>query len=425
MKNQQIRLVVILGVIAIISIISVQVYWLRKAYDIKERQFNETIHTALQQVAEKMANVNDGELANEDIVNQISSDYFVVDMSDVIDANTLEYYLSNEFKKFQIELDFEYAIYDCSSDKMVYGNYVSIENNKDREEPTQNLPTYDEFTYYFGVYFPTKASFVVNNLRLSIFFSFILVIALVFFAYAMYVILQQKRLSELQTDFINNMTHEFKTPISSISLSSEAMLKNPQIQAETRMFNYVKIIKEQAERLNTQVEKVLQIAQLQNNDMSLNLETVDLKIMVEGVLRTVGVNFEKMGGSIHLETPLETALIQADKLHTTNILFNLLDNSLKYNDKTPEVKLTLKKSKSNFILSIEDNGIGIDPKYLKQLFSKFFRVPTGNVHNVKGFGLGLYYVKQVMDTHLWKIGIKSEVSKGTIVELIIPIHTQN
>lgn len=412
MKNNQIRFVVILGVIAILGIVSVQVYWLRKAYDIKERQFNETIHTALQNVAKNLANVNDGNLANENIISQLSSDYFVVNINDVIDANTLEYYLTNEFEKFQINLDFEYAIYDCGSNQMVYGNYVKVEE-KGSEEPTTDLPTYDEFTYYFGVYLPTKSNFVINNLRLSIVFSLILLLAVIFFAYAIYVILQQKRLSELQTDFINNMTHEFKTPISSIALSSSAMLKNDAIKGDARLNNYTNIIKDQAERLNVQVEKVLQIAQLQSNDLELHKEKLNLIELIHSVVRSAKINYEKKGGSLTFHTSLTACFLEADKVHLTNILYNLLDNSLKYNDKDPKVLIHLEQRNNKIVLNIEDNGIGIEEKYLKQVFDKFYRVPTGNVHNVKGFGLGLYYVKQVVEEHHWKIGIKSEVLKGT------------
>jgi two-component system phosphate regulon sensor histidine kinase PhoR len=413
-KNAQIRLVVVLGVFAILGIISVQVYWLRKAYDIKERQFNETIHTALQHVAENLASSNGGNLSNEDIVNQLSSDYFVVNINDVIDANTLEYYLKNEFEKFQINLDFEYAIYDCKSDKMVYGNYVKIEEKNNHKE-TVNLPTYNEFNYYFGVYLPTKSNFVINNLRLSIVFSLILLLAVVFFAYAIYVILQQKRLSELQTDFINNMTHEFKTPISSIALSSEAMMKNELVKNDPRLSNYTRIVKEQAERLNLQVEKVLQIAQLQTNELDLYLETLNLQELIEGVIRSTNVNYEKLGGKITFENKVGLLTVNADKMHLTNILHNLLDNSLKYNENVPEVTMILTKKEEKIQLEIKDNGIGIEEKYLKQVFDKFYRIPTGNVHNVKGFGLGLYYVKQVIKKHKWKINIKSELAKGTEV----------
>jgi two-component system phosphate regulon sensor histidine kinase PhoR len=417
-KNSQIRLVVILGVIAILGIISVQVYWLRKAYDIKERQFTETIHIALQGVAENLAKSNGGNLSNEDIVNQISSDYFIVNINDVIDANTLEYYLRNEFQKFQINLDFEYAIYDCGSDKMVYGNYVKIEDRYS-QEPTKSLPTYDEFNYYFGLYLPTKSSFVINNLRLSIVFSLILLLAVVFFAYAIYVILQQKRLSELQTDFINNMTHEFKTPISSISLSADAMMKNDSVKTDLRLSNYSRIIKEQAERLNLQVEKVLQIAKLHSNELDLNLELINLNELIESVLRSAKVNYEKLGGHITFVNEVGVLDINADRMHLTNILYNLLDNSLKYNEGKPEVQLTLFKIGNRNCLSIEDNGIGMETKFLKQIFDKFYRIPTGNVHNVKGFGLGLYYVKQVIEKHGWKLGIKSEITKGTEVSITL------
>ena len=418
MKNAQIRLVVILGVIAILGIVSVQVYWLRKAYDIKERQFNETIHTALQHVAENLASSNEGNLSNENIINQLSSDYFVVNINDVIDANTLEYYLRNEFQKFQINLDFEYAIYDCKSDQMVYGNYVKVED-RDAHKPTKDLPTYDEFNYYFGVYLPTKSNFVINNLRLSIVFSLILLLAVVFFAYAIYIILQQKRLSELQTDFINNMTHEFKTPISSIALSSEAMMKNELVKNDPRLSNYTRIVKEQAERLNVQVEKVLQIAQLQTNELEFNLENLNLHELIEGVIRSTSVNYEKLAGKITFENKLGRFEVKADKMHLTNILYNLLDNSLKYNENVPEVHIVLSKDQGKVQLKIRDNGIGIEEKYLKQVFDKFYRIPTGNVHNVKGFGLGLYYVKQVINEHKWKIGMKSDLGKGTqvIIEL--------
>lgn len=419
MKNSQIRLVLVLGIVAIMGIISVQVYWLRKAFDVKERQFNETIHIALQNVAENVSTHYDGSLSNEDVVVQVSSDYFVVNINDVIDANVLEYYLSNEFRKLQIDLDFEYAIYDCGTGQMVYGKYVSFETGKSVERVSTRLPNYDEYFYYFGVKFPTKASYVLSNIRLSLFFSVILGLAVAFFGYAMYVILNQKRLSELQTDFINNMTHEFKTPIASISLSAEVLTKNEKIKDDGRLLNYVKIIREQTERLNNQVENVLQIAKVQQNQLELSKEKLDLCSLLEKVRRSALVSYEKNGGTIELVCLDSGIEIDADKHHLTNILFNVLDNSLKYNVNVPNSKIELKKVGRKIALSIEDNGIGIDKKHLKHIFERFYRVPTGNVHDVKGFGLGLFYVKKIVDLHGWKIKIISEPNKGTktIIEI--------
>ena len=268
MNFNKIQLVIIFGIISIIGIISVQVYWLKKTYELKEQQFNETIITALHNVVEKMSPES---VSNENIITQLSSDYFVVNVNDHINANVLDYYLQNEFQKLQINLDFEYGIYDCGSDQMMYGCYVNLENDA-KIEPSSNLETYNEFIYYFGVKFPTKSSYVISNMRLSIFFSLVLFLAIIFFGYALYIILQQKRRSELQTDFINNMTHEFKTPIASIGLASEVLLKNDFIKKDKRLFSFTKIIKEQNQRLNLQVEKVLQLAKNKGDFLELKLE---------------------------------------------------------------------------------------------------------------------------------------------------------
>lgn len=416
MNQRSIRLVVLLGIIAIVGIISIQVYWLSTAYNLKERQFNETIHIALLNVAENMATLNNGSLANEDVVNQLSNDYFVVNVNDIIDANVLEYYLTNEFEKLQIDLDFEYAIYDCASDNMLYGSYISLDDNK-KIEPSTDLPTYDEFIYYFGVKFPTKAQFVIANLRLGLVFTGILLVALAFFGYAIYVILAQKRISELQTDFINNMTHEFKTPISSIGLSADVLLKNEHFVGNERLTNYATIIKEQTDRLNNQVEKVLQIAKIQQNELLLNKEKLNVVDLIESVRRSAVLNYEKKGGNIQFNSNVPELEIEADKLHFTNIIFNILDNSLKYNTNKPEAIINLQQLKKHIVLTISDNGIGIEKQHLALVFDRFYRVPTGDLHNVKGFGLGMFYVKNIVEQHQWKISIDSEIGVGTTIKI--------
>lgn len=417
MKFSKIRLVLIFGIISIVGIISVQVYWLQKNYELKEQQFDETIFMALHNVVEKMSPES---ISNENIINQLSSDYFVVNVNVVIDANVLEYYLTNELNKLQLNLDFEYGIYDCKNNKMMYGCYVN--NNEDtKTSPSSNLATYDEFIYYFGVKFPTKSSYVLSNMRLSIFFSLILFISIIIFGYALYVIFQQKRRSELQTDFINNMTHEFKTPISSIGLASDVLLKNNFIKEDKRLYNFTKIIKEQNDRLNLQVEKVLQLAKDQNNMLELKKEKIDLFELVENVVRSSNLNYEKKNGKIYCNCTTKNVFINADKLHLTNILHNILDNSLKYCKVVPIVNIDISLNDNIVILQIKDNGIGINKKYLSQIFDKFFRVPTGNVHTVKGFGLGLFYVKQVIDQHDWKLNIDSQENEGTLITIKIKI----
>ena len=415
MNFKQTHYVIILGIISIIAIIAVQMYWLTRSFHLKEQQFNETIHTALINVVQKMSPES---INNEDIVNQLSTDYFVVNVNDAIDANVLEYYLINEFNKLQLHLDFEYAIYDCKSDKMMYGSYIS-KNKNDKIEPSHNLATYNEFIYYFGVKFPTKSNYVLQNMRLSMIFSVILFLAILFFGYALYFILQQQRRSQLQTDFINNMTHEFKTPITSITLAADVLSKSESIIENKRLLNYSHIIKEQSERLNLQVEKVLQLAKDQNSLLELHIENIDFVLLVENTVRSCIPNFEKHNGKIEFMCTEKNIFIQADKLHLTNILHNLIDNAIKYCEKEPNVTIDLRKLDKFVHLTIKDNGIGISKKHLQHIFDKFYRVPTGNVHNVKGFGLGLFYVKKVIDQHKWKMNIQSEENICTEITIIL------
>ncbi|RME00940.1 MAG: sensor histidine kinase, partial [Bacteroidetes bacterium] len=215
MKNSIIIRVVILGAFAIMGIIAIQVYLLKNTWDAAEKEFNENVTIALMNVAKEFEKLG-GTLPAYDLVKQVSSNYFVVDINNVIDANNLEYFLRREFERVGIRSDFEYGIYNCDTRKMAYGKYISYNESEKGEalHPKEQLPVYDKFLYYFGVRFPNRTTQVLSAMRLSIVFSVILLFTILFFLYSMFIILRQKRLSEMQKDFINNMTHEFKTPIS-------------------------------------------------------------------------------------------------------------------------------------------------------------------------------------------------------------------
>lgn len=417
MKNSTIRVVVILGIFAIAGIIVVQAYWLLRAWDLKEKQLDQSIQIVLKNVAEELA-TRKGSKPPINAVKQISSDYYLVNLNDEIDANWLEYYLKTEFNELKLSLDFEYGIYDCDTDEMMYGNYIKSENEGEKIKRSKNLPKYSKLPYYFSIHFPTRTTYLVSSVQLWIIFSIILFIAVIFFSYSLLLILQQKRLSELQKDFINNMTHEFKTPISTIKIATDVLGKNAEINANARLKQYVKTIGEQNERLNGQVEKVLEIARIEKNGIKLQKEKLSLHDIIQQVVSSV--NVQKNGEDrIVLELAAKNSLVNADKVHLTNILYNLLDNAAKYCQTEPHIVIRTTDQAKGICLSITDNGIGIEPKYQKQIFNKFFRVPTGNLHNVKGFGLGLFYVKEICGTHGWKIKVQSEVNKGSTFSIYI------
>jgi len=305
---------------------------------------------------------------------------------------------------------------------MMYGNYCSF-NPGSQADLTKlgNLPKDDKFTYYFSVKFPNRSGYLLGKMQLSIFFSAILLIVLLFFAYSMYIMLRQKRLSELQKDFINNMTHEFKTPISTIKISADVFLNAPEVQGNHRLIRYANIVREQNKRLNSQVEKVLQLARIEQGNFELKMEQFSVPEALSAIVNSTAVQVEKQGGTLKSDIQLNGLTIEADRLHFTNILHNLLDNAIKYCCERPEIKLLAYASEREITIKIEDKGVGISKEHLGRVFSKFYRVPTGNVHKVKGFGLGLYYVKSICDAQGWQLTIDSAPGAGTSVYLQIPV----
>jgi two-component system phosphate regulon sensor histidine kinase PhoR len=414
MKRNQIRFIVLLGTLSILGIILIQIYFLSNIWGIKEREFNQTVNIALRSVAERLSDYNQTMLPHGNPVKQMSSHYFVVSVNDVIDTNVLEYFLQTEFEKHNIVLDYEYAIYNCDTDQMEFGKLIKKGETPKPIVFSSDLPHYDVCVYCFGVNFPSKKDYIIGDMTAWMVVSVILLLAIVFFGYAMFVILKQKRLSELQKDFINNMTHEFKTPISSINISADVLSSSEIASQPERLVLYSQIIKQENNRLNNLVEKVLQIAKIEKGGVELKFEQVDLNPLVEEVVET----FRAKNGS-NYECRIESALdpdistIKADPLHLTNVLHNLLDNALKYGGPSTIVRVFTKMINGRITIGVEDNGPGIKPEHQKKVFQKFYRVPTGNVHNVKGFGLGLFYVKKVCTAHKWKVYLRSEEDKGT------------
>jgi two-component system phosphate regulon sensor histidine kinase PhoR len=251
-------------------------------------------------------------------------------------------------------------------------------------------------------------------------FTILMLITVSFFVYALFIILRQRQLSELQRDFINNMTHEFKTPISTINISTDVFLKDKNIQQDARLSRYASIIKEQALRLNNQVENVLQYAQLERSAFKLNIEKLDLGEMIEHLSTSLELKALEKNGRLILDNQAPGALIEADRLHLANILHNLVDNAVKYTRYNPEIRISVFRMGSEIVLQVKDNGIGIPKEHQRRVFDKFHRVPTGNVHNVKGFGLGLFYVRKMCQEHHWKLKLDSQPGKGTSFNISMP-----
>ncbi len=418
MRKPAVRLVIFLGVVAITGIIALQVYFFQITLSNEERKLNQKIQVALWDVVEQIYEANNIKYVGVNPVEQISSDYFVVDVNDFIDADVLEYYLIKTFEKQNIQLDFEYAIYDCQSDKMMYGKYVNLGKKKNKPSNIE-LPKHEEFIYYFGVYFPWRKQYILGNMQSIYILSGILVFVLLFLGYALIVILQQKRFSELQKDVVDNLTHEFKTPLSSIVLSTDVLNEAEISKEPARIKKYSEIIKQQANTLLKHIEQVLEMGELENIG-KLNKKSVHLHELLERCIEN-SVWERTYRDIFTFQLTANNCIICADEFHVNNLIVNLIDNAVKYSDHKPKIIIATCADKKRLYLSIKDQGIGIDKKYYKKIFKKFFRIPTGNIHNVKGFGLGLSYVKKIAKKHGWSLKLKSKVNLGTEIEIIIPL----
>ena len=412
MNNRTIIRVVVFGALSVIGIIAFQTYWVTKTWNLREREFHESVVIALQNVADRFQDIGTS-IPTFDLVKRVSSNYYVVNINDEINANNLQYFLRTELEDVGLNEDFEYGIYNCATNEMVYGNYIGYDAGSDTLRVERELPIYDEYIYYFGVRFPKYRNQIVGNMGITVGSSIILLVTILFFIYSLYVIVRQKRLSEMQKDFINNMTHEFKTPISTIKISADTFLRDKTIQGDKRLMQYAQIIREQNQRLNRQVEKVLQLAKIERDNFKIKPERIDVHALIEDILPGVQIKAEQLGGAVRTDLQAVNPVVEADQLHLTNIIHNLLDNAIKYHGGPPDITVRTATRGGKFVLVIADKGVGIPREAQARIFKKFFRVNTGNRHDVKGFGLGLFYVKSICDAHEWQISMNSMVGEGT------------
>lgn len=426
MRVKQIRIIIILGLISLIGIVTIQVYWLSNTWTMQQEQLDENIWSGLKQVALELNNLHDCQTNELNPVFHKTETCYVVDVSCNFDTTTLIHFVQKTFNSYDLNIEHELALFNCDLKHLEYiglfstsGEIISRFGSLDYCLDDEN----SELVYFFAINFTGRNTYLFQKMRLWIVLSAIVLLILCFFTYAIFSFYRQKQLSELQKDFINNMTHEFKTPISSINIASNVLINETKQSSAERLNNYAKIIKQENERLNKQVENVLRAAKIEKSKTIMEVESVNLHEIINDIFQDNA--FQTSEKTIHIVKHLNATnyKIKADKLHLTNVLLNLTDNAIKYNNSKVELTIKTQQSGNYIVVYFTDNGIGIDKKNLRLIFKKFYRIPTGNVHNVKGFGLGLFYVKEVCDMHKWKIKVESTFGQGTTFTIKMKIES--
>lgn len=329
--------------------------------------------------------------------------------------------LSNKLKEDGINIDFEFAIY--SNDLATRVRSDNFEN--DKPSPFSVFMFYNEnnqSTYKLLVNFPDDRKFILSSnmgmILLSVIFTSIIIIA---YTSAIYQLVKQRKISEIKTDFINNMTHEFKTPIATINLALDA-IRNPKvIDDKERVLRYLTMIKEENKRMHSQVENVLRISRLERNELNISKDRLDLHDLVEDALTHVQLLVEDRDGYIKTFFDAPKSFVLANETHFTNVIVNILDNAIKYSPDAPKIEVYTENAGNNILLKIKDHGSGMSKAAAKRVFEKFYREHTGNIHNVKGHGLGLAYVKRMVEDHQGYVSVESEKEKGSIFTIKLPI----
>ncbi|MEE9407229.1 MAG: HAMP domain-containing sensor histidine kinase [Polaribacter sp.] len=330
--------------------------------------------------------------------------------------------IKEELEKKNIYLDFKYGVYsaDGLATKLKSGYYTI--NKKDSEKYPLFFNTKGEVDYELYVTFPTKNEHILSGLSdiliLSLFFIFIIIVA---FSSSLYQLIRQKKISEIKTDFINNMTHEFKTPIATINLALDS-IKNPKIINDNeKVLRYVQMIRDENKRMHSQVENVLRISRLEKNQLDISKEAIDMHDIIEDSIMHTSLLIDDRKGTVETHFKAIISEIQGNEFHLTNVIVNILENAIKYTVGAPKIDVYTESANKFFILKVKDEGIGMGKAVQKNVFNKFYREQKGNIHDVKGHGLGLAYVKEIVEKHHGTVFVESEKGKGSIFTLKLPL----
>ncbi len=347
-------------------------------------------------------------------------------LRDRVDSNLLEATLSSNLQSAGLDIDFKYAVFDNFSNEKAFGTIGKI--NRVELPQYYTIPLFSNDLYQNSgllvISFPSKTNFLLKSMwfiiATSLAFLFVIIAS---FGTALYIIIQQKKVDLLKNDFINNMTHEFKTPVATISLASH-MLKDDSVMSNPdKIKRYSNMIEEENKRLSGHIENVLQAARFDKGDFKLKLEKININELLEDIVHSLEFRVESEGGKISLNLKAQNSVIKGDKFHLTNGFYNVIENAIKYRkEDSLEIEVSTINTAKGIQISIKDNGIGIAKESQKMVFEKFYRVPTGNIHNVKGFGLGLSYVKVITDAHNGTISVESEVGKGSRFDIFLPFE---
>ena len=416
-------LLIVLTSISIIGIAISQLYWIINAYELKKDQFEKRIQTGLKTVSntlfEMQNQADDYRIFHADTSSQTTNNSF-----ENLNYTLIDSLLSNELICMNIGEDYEYGVYLNETDHLIGGHFKQFEKQILSSSYKVSLGCLHRGSKYrLALYFPNSDVLILSNMIGGFILSGFFVLIVGFsFIYTVIITYRQKKISLIKNDFVNNMTHEFKTPIATVSLASEMLLR-PEVQNNPeKTKKYARVIYDENIRLKNQVEQILQIAVLDKGEYSIHKKEIDVHRLLDEIIHNSEIFVNERNGTIQQIFSAERSKISADKMHFTNIISNLIDNANKYSPENPDIIVRTKNIKKGILISVEDHGIGIKAEDHAYIFKQFHRVHTGNIHDVKGFGLGLFYAEKMVKEHGGFIRLNSTFGSGSVFEIYLPFN---
>ena len=421
MRSSMLKWLVLAAALLIGLIVIVQLYWLTKVYSFEQKQFNTNVVKSLRGVFEDLEMNDDPSLSLQQLIHNPANDYYMFKADTLPKQDSLTHYIRKEFGDFDVLTDVKLGAYSFREKKYIYEEYIPTAASGFNITPAMGLPVFDKEYDHILLYFPHRYQYILSQMNFWIISSVALFLALIGLAISLFYFYRQKFLAEIQKDFVNNFTHEFKTPLAVIKIASDTLARDDISQKPDRLKRYTAIIQNQTSHLQNQVEKLLKSASAENKKFPIDKEAIQPAKLIEQALNKLQPLIEQKKALIELKVENYETNIHADEGHLELAIINILENALKYSS-SPHIVVETGKEESDYFISIKDNGIGMEKKYLKNIFKKFYRIPTGNVHDVKGFGLGLNFVKRIMDGHGGKIRVNSLPGIGTEFRLLLPFQ---
>ncbi|MBN3034516.1 MAG: HAMP domain-containing histidine kinase [Bacteroidales bacterium] len=423
MKRKLIHVVIILSAVSLIGALITQLLWVRDAWLLKEDQFSSRVKLALKAVVNQLMD-NPPALWSESETLLIDSD--TIDSSDeifdVVEPAKLDSLIREEFQGMGLGEAYYYGVFDRESDEVVMGSFGDYSSELARSPHWVSLNCLCQSrVYVLAAFFPGQQQLIFSQMLILPVMSGLFLLVLIFsFFFTIYFLIRQKKLSEMKSDFINSMTHEFRTPLSTILVSGEMLLKHEISQSPVKVERYARIILDENMRLMNQVEKILQAAMIERGNVKLNIRRTDMHEVIRESVGLFGFRVSEKNGQILIRDFQGPAWVMADRNHLSNMINNLIDNAIKYTPSSPRIVLSTCSSGGMLSVSVEDNGIGIRREHQQEIFRQFNRIENPDSHDVKGFGLGLHYVKSMAEAMGGSVTLTSEPGKGSRFVIHLP-----